>query len=77
MSLFIIEPPQDKYGNRLYTAAVVEVEPLGQDQWRVIAPESFRAKWPTLRRGGWKDVSGPARLLSEDEYEVLIKEPQQ
>lgn len=76
MSTFITELPADKHGNRAYTnrqAAVIEVEAIDEYIWRVIAPDSFRSRWMTLgRKAIWKEVSGPARLLSEDEYQLLI-----
>jgi hypothetical protein len=79
MSIFITELPADKYGNRLYTnnqAHVIEVEPISEYSWKVIAPDEFKAKWPTIRQWAdqWQEVSGPARLLSRAEYKALIGE---
>lgn len=79
--MFITELPGDEYGNRAYTnsqAQVIEVEVVDQYSLRVIAPASFCEKWPTLSQWpslqarNWKEVSGPARLLTQTEYEALI-----
>jgi len=81
---FYIELPADEYGNRAYTNSfpcVVEAEPF-MDQHNVekllfIAPSEIAEKWPDCHindYGGWLEVDGPARPLTWEEREELIKE---
>ena len=78
---FYIELPADKYGNTGRARAVVEASVIqdGPHQRMIpVAPPHFTGKWPggwyTDIYGGYAEVEGPARMLSDDEYDALIKQ---
>ena len=78
--MYLIEKPTDQHGNRAHTNSqpqVIEVAPEDGTWMTVIAPESFKRRWPRLLvdmvRIRWKETTGPARLLTEEEWEALIR----
>lgn len=70
---FVVELPQDKYGNTGMHLAVLEVRVQGRDA-RILAPESH-VKYGTFYTDVMPhaDIVGPARPLTDREYvQVLI-----
>lgn len=48
------------------------------ERFTVVAPPEIATRWPTIVRGalfGWKEVQGPARMLSFEEWKALVAEP--
>jgi hypothetical protein len=73
---FYIEKPQDEYWNTMYPNTVIEGEDSNlADKWssiKVLSPESFSKKWPTVHKQYFFKCSGPVRELSDDEYVEFI-----
>lgn len=80
---FFVELPADRYGNRGYTNSVpciIEADTEKDDHLGEVllvkAPTQIRNKWTRIPRhqyGGWIDCDGPARILTWEEREVLIR----
>jgi hypothetical protein len=85
---FYIEFPGDRYGNTGKPRAVVEATVVrggpgtdwpAKDPRRLlmipVAPPEIVAFWPgwyTDGLGGWAETAGPARMLTDDEYDAII-----
>lgn len=79
---FFIELPADEYGNRAWTPdfpCVVEgnlVESNIGLKLVFVAPAEIKDRWPSVlfnQHGGWLEVDGPARMLTREEREELIR----
>ncbi|HET9969068.1 MAG TPA: hypothetical protein VFQ68_12615 [Streptosporangiaceae bacterium] len=86
---FYIELPGDEYGNTAWPTAVIEAQvlPAGRepatkydntDRPRMIVtgPAEIASRWPSCyadQYGGFAETEGPARMLSRDEYNALLK----
>ena len=66
---FFVERAVDQYGNRSFTAAVIEAEivedPLSGKTLKVSAPEDFKWKDLPYSPRQWAECKGPARFLSD------------
>jgi hypothetical protein len=75
---FFVELPADVLGNRAYTNSfpcVVEGKVIGRELI-VKAPPEIAKRWSTIifnHYGGWLEVEGPARPLTWEEREELIR----
>lgn len=84
---FYVELPADEHGNTSMPRAVVEARIVqgGPDQPPLTnprrpamfasAPAEIVQRWPCWYEdayGGWAEVEGPARLLTDEEHDALI-----
>jgi len=78
--MFIIELP-DEDGNTVLTKAVMEVEQGAKyteklSSYTILAPEKLANNWPSYAfcDDEIKEVAGPARELSREEYNRLVNQ---
>lgn len=86
---FYVELPAGEDGETSMPTAVVEAEfyPPGSPSpldnparpgMIPVAPEQFTRRWPhgwyADSYGGWAETDGPARMLSREEYDTVIRQ---
>ncbi len=72
--MFYVEKYADEYGNFAYGHAVIEGEIHGR-VLMIAAPEEIAGKWTSVYTdvyGGFKEVPGPARLITREEHVALL-----
>lgn len=71
-----IEPPADKYGNVGYGRVVIEAQMVLQESGhvslRVLRPDEFKAKWPTVSPLYFIPVTAEPGELTWQQYRDLI-----
>jgi hypothetical protein len=75
-SKFFIEPP-DEYWNTGHPKQIIEAEEQPADKWggvslKVLAPESFASKWPSVSKQLFIECSGPVRTFDYRGYVQFI-----
>jgi len=77
---YYIQPPQDEYWNTGYSTTIIEAENTSSEDDRfaslkVIAPKSFKEKWPSVCLLYFIECKGegPARELKWKEYVSVIR----
>jgi len=76
-SKFFIEPPCDEYWNTGHPNQIIEVEEQPATEWggvslKVLAPESFASKWPSVSKRLFIECSGPVRTFDYKGYVHFI-----
>lgn len=52
---------------------IIQAHKLGRTL-QVVAPMSFKLRWPDVKAAGWKEVDHEAGVISEEEWKRLVAE---
>lgn len=78
MTEFYVNSAADEHGNAHYLKAVIEVtrEPFSDgERFRVVGPPEFADKWPTVSPDYFEPAEGPARMLTDKEWQQVTGWP--